>query len=307
MVDFGVIANVDSGPPESNHKPNAKAPSQHTQIRAESFEVQTAQRYVENLIIDFAADALHIDDTPATKAAILAPSVLRSAQFVFEISEGCKGDVNAVSFEWKSKAISEPYHQQYTDWLTRHVFSKLTPGTRVRGCTEHKRHDKFLFRAHPSYRGHNQWHDWATFDWSGGNIEQDDDRVCIPGQIVFFLEVMEEMVGIDVGGEMILPSTGLFALIESLEDPLPHPGKRSELVVKGSKCLTTKQQKKRRQDGRSVCAPNLYLVPVESIDEPISTIPNIGGDPGDFIFVRPVNTWSDCFADYIAMCHGSLD
>jgi hypothetical protein len=30
MVDFGVIANVDSGPPESNPKPNAKAPSQHT-------------------------------------------------------------------------------------------------------------------------------------------------------------------------------------------------------------------------------------------------------------------------------------
>jgi hypothetical protein len=106
---------------------------------------------------------------------------------------------------------------------------------------------------------------------------------------------------------MILPSTGLFALIESLEDPLPHPGKRSELVVKGSKCLTTKQQKKRCQDGHSVNAPNLYLVPVESIDEPISAIPNIGGDPGDFIFVRPVNSWSDCFSDYIAMCHGSLD
>ena len=58
---------------------------------------------------------------------------------------------------------------------------------------------------------------------------------------MFFLEVREEMVGIDVGGEMILSSKGLFALIESLEDPLPHPGKRSKLVVKGSKCLTTKQ------------------------------------------------------------------
>jgi hypothetical protein len=123
MVDFGVIANVDSGPPESNHEPNAKAPSQHTQMQAERFKVQTAQRYVENLIIDFAADALHIDNTPASKAAILAPGVLRAAQFVFEISEGCEGDINVVSFEWKSKAISEPYHQQYTDWLTRHVFS----------------------------------------------------------------------------------------------------------------------------------------------------------------------------------------
>jgi hypothetical protein len=67
---------------------------------------------VENLIIDFAADALHIDDTPASKAAIFALDVLRGARFVFEISEGCEGDINVVPFERKSKAISEPYHQQ---------------------------------------------------------------------------------------------------------------------------------------------------------------------------------------------------
>jgi hypothetical protein len=97
MVDFGVIANVDSGPPESNHKPNAKAPSQRTHMRAaECFEVQTAQRYVLNLSIDFAADGLHIDNTPASKAAIFAPDIFRGARFVFEISEGCKGDINVV-------------------------------------------------------------------------------------------------------------------------------------------------------------------------------------------------------------------
>jgi hypothetical protein len=59
--------------------------------------------------------------------------------------------------------------------------------------------------------------------------------------------------------------------------------------------------KETRQDGRSVRAPNLYLVPAESIDEPISAIPNIGGNPGDFIFVWPLNTWSECFSDYITM------
>lgn len=115
------------------------------------------------------------------------------------------------------------------------------------------------------------------------------------------------MVGIDVAGEMIIPSEGLFALVESLEDPLPYPGLRSELVVKGSKRLTSKQQKKRKVDGRSVGSPNLYLVPVESLEEPISAIPNLGGGSGDFIFVRPVNTWADSFTDYIAMCHDTLD
>jgi hypothetical protein len=41
MIDFGVMANVDSGPPESNHESNAKAPSQRTQMQMESFEIQT--------------------------------------------------------------------------------------------------------------------------------------------------------------------------------------------------------------------------------------------------------------------------
>jgi hypothetical protein len=244
MIDFGVIANVDSGAPESNHKPNAKAPSQHTQMRAESFEVQTAQRYVENLIIDFAADALHVDHGPVTNGGPASTEVLRGARFTFEIQEGPGGDLNVVHFGWNSKSITQPYPQQYTDWLTRHIFSKLQQGTRVRGCTEHKRHEQFLYRAHPAYRGHNQWHDWAIIDWSGDCDGESNERVFIPGQIVFFLEVTEEMVGIDVAGEMIIPSEGLFALVESLEDPLPYPGLRSELVVKGSKRLTSKQQKK---------------------------------------------------------------
>ena len=81
-------------------------------------------------------------------------------------------------------------------------FLKLTPGTRVNGCTEHKQHGQFLYRAHPCYRGHNQWHDWASFvDWSNGSEDMMDDApVLIPGQIVFFLQVTEEMIGIDVRG-----------------------------------------------------------------------------------------------------------
>jgi hypothetical protein len=78
-------------------------------------------------------------------------------------------------------------------------------------------------------------------------------------------------------------------------------------VVKGSKLVTPKQQQKRLADGRSVRAPNLYLVPVESLHEPISAIPNLGAAHGDFVFIRPVTSWADCFSDFIAMCHGDLD
>jgi hypothetical protein len=52
------------------------------------------------------------------------------------------------------------------------------------------------------------------------------------------------MLGINVGGaEMIIPSQGLFALVESLKEPLDYPGVRSGLVVKESKRLTKKAAK----------------------------------------------------------------
>ena len=77
-------------------------------MRAKSFEVQTAQRYVENLIIDFAADALHVHHTPAPPISVTTSDDLRGAQFVFEVDEGCEGDTNAVTFEWNSKLSPSP-------------------------------------------------------------------------------------------------------------------------------------------------------------------------------------------------------
>jgi hypothetical protein len=52
QLDFGVTSNVDTGPMESNHKCNAKKPSGQTQRRADTFELQTSRRYIENLILD---------------------------------------------------------------------------------------------------------------------------------------------------------------------------------------------------------------------------------------------------------------
>jgi hypothetical protein len=41
----------------------------------------------------------------------------------------------------------------------------------------------------------------------------------------------------------------------------------------------------------SLTAPNLCLVPVDTIYEPIAAIPDEGGSPGDFLFIRPVKNW----------------
>ena len=40
-----------------------------------------------------------------------------------------------------------------------------------------------------------------------------------------------------------------------------------------------------------VAAMNLCLVSVDTIDEPIAAIPDEGGTPGDFRFIRPADNW----------------
>jgi hypothetical protein len=58
QLDFGATSNVDTGPMESNHKCNAKKSSGQTQRRADTFELQTSRRYIENLILDKAVSTL---------------------------------------------------------------------------------------------------------------------------------------------------------------------------------------------------------------------------------------------------------
>ncbi len=127
----------------------------------------------------------------------------------------------------------------------------------------------------------------------------------VPGQIIFFLEMMDQMIGLEIAGRMEIQSAGLFALIETPEEPLPLAVKGTEVVIPASKALTAGQKRKRQRGQRN--KPNIYLVSVDAIYEPISAIPDLGGDAGDFVFIRPSDSWAYCFTDYMDMCHDDLD
>jgi hypothetical protein len=77
QLDFGVTANVDTGPMESNHKRNAKQPSGQTQRRADCIELQTSRRYIDNLILDTAESALK-ENIPQTCKKARPPPPTRS-------------------------------------------------------------------------------------------------------------------------------------------------------------------------------------------------------------------------------------
>jgi hypothetical protein len=88
-------------------------------------------------------------------------------------------------------------------------------------------------------------------------------------------------------------------MIETLERPLTVAKTYDPVVVGGRKQLTTNEFHEHRQHCMSLNAPNLCLVPVDTIYEPIAAIPDEGGSPGDFLFIRPVENWGCGFTQLI--------
>jgi hypothetical protein len=300
QLDFGVTANVDTGPMESNHKCNAKKPSGQTQRRADTIELQTSKRYIDNLILDKAASTLEETHPPSTFEKILP--LLVGAKFTIEMSS-CQDDNMSpdATIVWdKTHRIETSYHPRYLEWLCGNILAELGPDAPIRGCTEHKRKtpsgDQYIFRAHPSWRGDGSWHDWALFAWT----EADGTLLYIPGHIITFIELVEENISkLDQLPCVFGNTPGLYAMIETLERPLSIPRTGDRVVVVGTKDLTKEEIQQRRRNGMPLAAPNLCLVPIDTIYEPIAAIPDEGGAPGDFLFIRPAENWGYGFTQYI--------
>ena len=94
-------------------------------------------------------------------------------------------------------------------------------------------------------------------------------------------------------GRFCIDEAGLYCLVECLDDPF------STLELDNT--IREKRSKEARVNVRGwgererISGKCLYLVLVECIHGPVAAVPNIGAGPGDFILVRPFNTWSKGF------------
>jgi hypothetical protein len=297
-LDLGVTSNFDTGPMESNHKINAKNPSKRTQMRAEGFEEGTAHRYIEDLVLDVAAHELsRVVPTIGTGSLnpLAARSLLQGAKYTISFGPPNVHNANGggATLSWKKRhLISNGYEAKHIEWLTNHLLADLGALATVQGCTEHTRETtrggRYIFRAHPSYRGGDMWHDWALFQWTS-----DDDGVeLIPGHIVTFVELDDFHIGLLEDNQHVIGTDpGLYAMIESMEEPLPAGEKYGRIVINSSKQLSVAQRTIRRNAGIALTQSNTFLVPVETIYEPIAAVPNLGGDEGDYFFIRPADDW----------------
>jgi hypothetical protein len=139
------------------------------------------------------------------------------------------------------------------------------------------------FRAHPSYRSASQWHDWALITWES----EGESNVYIPGHIVTFLQFTQADINLLSESDYVGGSeAGLYAMVESLVDSLPDSKKGSRIIQLSSKDL-------------SQATPQTYLVPVDSIYEPLAAVPNIGGQEGEYLFLRTADNWGMQFTNYL--------
>ena len=303
ILDFGVTANIDTGPAESNHKKNAKQPCRLTQQRAEHIEIQTAKRYFENVVTDFAGAALDkataFPEHPPTPLNQRGNPNLRGSRYemVLKVLDGSLLPQIVATWE-KRTSNTIHYPPRYMEWIGRNILDLLgLEDSQIQACTEHNR-SGVIFRGHPAYRGGKGWYDWALFQWQSPNENEPD--MFVPGHIITFLELRQcQLDKLEISEYVIGDQPGVYVLIESLEEELPDPIEHHRVVTIAGKCLTAGQRKQRRNQRLDMRRSNILLVTAECIYEPISAIPNFGGKHGEYIFIRSPETWGDCFTDYI--------
>jgi hypothetical protein len=155
---------------ESNHKCNAKQPSGQTQRRADTFKLQTSRCYIRNLLLDKAVSKLE-ETYPLSIIKKLEPPLV-GAKFSIQLTNDRDDNLllDATIIWGKSQCIKSSYHPRFLGWLCSNILAVLGQDVPIRGCTEHKWRtptgDKFIFRAHPSWRSGRSWHDWALFSWT---------------------------------------------------------------------------------------------------------------------------------------------
>ena len=339
LLNFGVPLNVDTGPNESHHKPIKNA-ARRTQRDVKKFELQTAIRLMEFLLIELAiaelADMklflyfdLTLDRGPARPpSAEDATSVLTTGASIRVYHDGRRNNRPTFKFRRDPSATSGAYPPELLDYLLGlqdHLQQQQVGVSDLDVRTEHKR-GSHMFRAHPDYRKSGmRWNDWAEFEWRVGGR-----RLKCPCEIWCFVDLstlpstyMSQFRGSSL-------SRGTFAVVES---SIPCPNKRRELVKVGKTWRPAVDN-----DGQPSYLPmntsdlfqpilkevgfstngddefdrKFYLADVEAIVRPCCVIPDVPhGDNCScssrrYFLVKPRREWSTEFLHWVNQPH-SID
>ena len=271
ILDHGVPENFNSSFAESAHITLAKDTSRNTQKRVNSFTLQSANRYVENLTIGRAWHEICPTTPPTRKHGSILPTPIEEEEenakwgkkfLVFKDQNG------NVQCKWarkkdggrKAGAILTDHALQF---LVKNCLPNISSAKLI--CYTHYKNPTTgdCYRAHPKFMGQ-PWYDFAMVRWNSRFYPQLPARIhtfvdltnLIPGRLVHNRENNQPAMG-----------CGLYALIESFE-PIPQADLpfSNDLIGRYYRTEIAENNK---------YLPRLYLVDIHSILSPLTGIKDI--------------------------------
>jgi hypothetical protein len=325
ILNFGVPEVMNSSYAESAHITISKDTARNTQKRQQTFTLQAAMRYVENLAIRKCASGISkMSPTPTTAM----PNTHRLQGKRFSLEEDADGLIICKRNASKKKKGDDPSPGEYhltshvSTSLAKHVLPHLTP--HILHChTEYKSADGQIYRAHPCYHD-KPWFDHALVKWHGYDN-------LFPARIHAFLNLCNVRTGSKVrlphsNQEVTIPTPGFYAVIESYNEVLCDSEKSEDDLDDDEVGEDDDEEEENRSIFRkfeldlipNTLHPILYLVHVDSIKRPTIAVPDAFGDCAHndngqsipntkYIFMMlPQAEWSQTWESFIHRKHREI-
>ena len=284
ILNFGVPEVMNSSYAESAHITISKDTARNTQKRQQTFTLQAAMRYTENLAIRKCASSI----SNMSQTTTVMPNTHRLQGKRFSLEEDVDGLIVCKRNASKKRKADDPSPGEYhltshiLTSLAKHVLPHLTPRTLY--ChTEYKSAEGQIYRAHPCYHD-KPWFDYALVNWHG----YED---LVPARIHAFLNLCNVRTGSKIrlphsNQEVSIPTPGFYAMIESYNEVLSDS---DDSESDGDDDEVDKDDDEEEEDRAifrsfkldlipDTLHPILYLVHVDSIRRPTVAVADNFGD-----------------------------
>jgi hypothetical protein len=293
LLNHGNAAAIDTGTNETGHKPTKRA-ALLTQKNPFLFDIQTATRLLEAFLLDLAMNEL--DGRPLwhylggytprhAKEEATADPTTGGSKFECKYNEETEETTLYVANKVAADTgmFVETDLIDFVDELQDEVARYTEDPVLVR--TEHKRNGE-IFRAHARYRG-SVWRDWVEINWG-------DEVGKLPAKLWGFVDLtmIPQNNGIRIAGlDGLAPA--VYAIVESASYST------DQAAIDMSDIFVPVTKEVGNIAGGSVTKLKFYLADVEAFSAPMVVIPDIGGDPNAYFYVKNRLCWREDFEAWL--------
>ena len=303
LLHFGVPMNVDTGADEMGHKPS-KTAAKVTQKRKELFDEQVNTRLAEVHCLDLAREEIYNFRTIWNYFEQYEPRETEEPQSkkggtrlggtkyqVVHAEEDGDVDFRLVVESQKVPAgsIGQKVERPFVDFLglLGGKVAEYIPNLAI-FTTYH--HNGVIFRGTPKFNN-GVWQDWVMVDWG-------EDHGKLPNKIWEFVDLrgLPEDNVVQCGGLCPIPP-GIYGIVENADFVTDRNQKMMSKIF-----IPILKEVKQMQQHR-VQNLTFYLADVDTFDEPLAVIPDIGGPANAYFFLKKRTEWKADFEKWLESKH----